>query len=421
MRARNALYAQAGGVTAVINVSAAAVIDECRRHPDRIRTLYAARNGILGVLREDLVDTSAESDEAIAALRHTPGGAFGSARFRLGSLDEDRKTWERFVEVFRAHDIGYLFYNGGNGSAATALQLSSLGHTLGYPLTCVHVPKTVDNDILDTDCAPGFGSAAKYLAVSMREAAADVASMTATSTRVFILEAMGRHAGWMVAAMGLAADEHNHPPHLLLFAEIPFEEAEFLERVDRAVGRHGYCVVGVSEGLQTSDGRFLSEIRPEHAGRNEQLGGVAPKLAQLVHDRLNLKCHWATADYLQRSARHIASSVDIEHAEAVGRAAVRLALAGRNATMPVIVRESDAPYRWSVGDVALEGIAAREKRLPRDFITEDGYHISRAARTYLRPLIQGEAYPPYRDGLPVHARLARVPVARKLAPWIATA
>ncbi|MBI1394906.1 MAG: diphosphate--fructose-6-phosphate 1-phosphotransferase [Betaproteobacteria bacterium] len=415
---RNAFYAQAGGVTAVLNATAAALIETCRANDDRIGKVFAGRSGILGALDEALIDTSLESEETLRALRHTPGGAFGSARFRIGRAGlEDHAVYERLVDVFRAHDIGYVFYNGGNGSADTTLQLSRIPEVFGHPLACIHVPKTIDNDILDTDCSPGFGSAAKYLAVSMREAAADVASMTATSTRVFVLEAMGRHAGWMVAAMGLAADSHNHPPHLLLFAERPFEEEEFLRRVSDTVARHGYCVIGVSEGLRTPDGRFIAEIPATIAGRNEQLGGVAPVLARLVHGRLGLKCHWATADYLQRSARHIASATDLAHAEAVGREAVRLALAGRTAVMPVIERISDHPYRWQLGVADLAGIATREKCLPRDFITDSGYHISARARAYLLPLIQGETDVPFRDGLPVHARLRAVTARKKLPPW----
>jgi 6-phosphofructokinase 1 len=405
MRRRNAFYAQAGGVTAVLNASAAALIEACRETDGRIGKVFAGRAGILGALREELIDTSLESESTLAALRHTPGGAFGSARFRLGEFDDERSRYERIAAVFAAHDIGYFFYNGGNGSADTTLKLSRLPELLGEPLVCVHVPKTIDNDLPETDCSPGFGSAAKYLAVSLREAGADVASMASTSTRVFILEAMGRHAGWMVAAMGLAVDDHGDPPHLLLFAEVPFEEARFLERVRECVARHGYCVVGVSEGLRHPSGEFVSQVGEALPGRNAQLGGVAPWLARLVHARLDLKCHWATADYLQRSARHIASAVDLHHAEAVARAAVALALEGRTGVMPTIVRTSDPPYAWKTGCADLRSIATLEKRLPREFIASDRFHITEAARTYLLPLIQGEAYPPYRDGLPVHARL----------------
>lgn len=416
---RNAIYCQAGGVTAVINATAAAVIEACRANPDRIGTVFAGRNGILGVLAEDLIDTSHESAETLRALRHTPGGAFGSARFRLGSFEDDRPTWDRLHAVFAAHDVGYVFYNGGNGSADTTRSLAQFSERLGYRLTCVHVPKTIDNDLAVTDCSPGFGSAAKYLAVSLREAAADVASMAASSTKVFILEAMGRHAGWMVAAMGLAADADHHPPHVLLFAEVPFDPSDFVARVRAVVERCGYCVVGVSEGLSDRDGQPVSAHPGAHPPGEEQFGGVAPRLARLLHEALGYKCHWATADYLQRAARHLASATDLAHAEAVGRAAVQFALEGRNGTMPVIVRESDTPYRWHVGITDLDAVATLERRLPRQFIAADRCHITPACRAYLLPLVAGESWPPFREGLPVHAHLTNHRVPRRLPPWVA--
>lgn len=413
MPGRNAFYAQAGGVTAVLNATAASVIEACRES-GRIERVFAGVDGILGAFREELIDTSLESPGTLEALRHTPGGAFGSARFRLGEFDDERERYERLAAVFAAHDIGYVFYNGGNGSADTTLKLSRLPHLLGYPLTCVHVPKTVDNDLPETDCSPGFGSAAKYLAVSLREAAADVASMCATSTRVFILESMGRHAGWMVAAMGLAVDDDGAPPHLLLFAEVPFDEAVVMDRVREAVSRHGHCVIGVSEGLRHPTGEFVAQVGTAEPGRNAQLGGVAPWLAARILDRLGFKCHWATADYLQRSARHLASATDLAHAEAVGRAAVKLALEGSSGVMPTIIRGSDDPYSWRVGQADLHAIATLEKRLPQAFISRDRLHITDLARTYLSPLIRGEAPVPYRDGLPVHARLVRRRAAQRL-------
>ncbi len=426
MAGRNAFYAQAGGVTAVINATAASLIEACRES-GRIGKVFAGRDGILGAFREDLIDTSLESAATLAALRHTPGGAFGSARFRLGEFDDERARYERLASVFAAHDIGYVFYNGGNGSADTTLKLSRLPYLLGLPLACVHVPKTVDNDLPETDCSPGFASAAKYLAVSLREAAADVASMCSTSTRVFILEAMGRHAGWMVAAMGLAIDERGDPPHLLLFAEVPFDENLVMERVSENVARHGYCVIGVCEGLRHPTGEFVAQVGEAVPGRNAQLGGVAPWLAARVHDRLGFKCHWATADYLQRSARHVASATDLEHAEAVGRAAVELALAGRTGVMPTIVRDADDPYAWHVGCADLHAIATLEKRLPAEFIAADRLHITDIARAYLAPLIRGEAAAPFRNGLPVHARIAghraprRLPEASALVESVAAA
>ncbi len=416
MPKQNAFYAQSGGVTAVINASACGVIETARRHKARIGKVYAGRNGILGALDEDMIDTSRESAKAIAALKHTPGGAFGSARYKLKSLEQNRAEYERLIEVFRAHDIGYFFYNGGGDSADTCLKVSQLGATLGYPITAIHVPKTVDNDLPVTDTCPGFGSVAKYVAVSTREAALDVASMAKTSTKVFILEVMGRHAGWIAAAAGLAGTRAGDPPHIILFPEIPFDRAAFLARVQDCVRRHGYCVIVVSEGARNPDGQFLADAGTTDAFGHKQLGGVATVVAGLVKSELKLKYHYAIADYLQRSARHIASQVDVEQAYAVGKAAVELALKGENSVMPTIVRKSDKPYRWTIGRAPLAKVANREKMMPRSYITADGFGITAAARRYLAPLIRGEAYPPYRDGLPDYVSLRNVPVPRKLPP-----
>jgi len=415
MAKRNAFYAQSGGVTAVINASAAGVIETARVHRDRIGRVYAGRNGIIGALTEDLIDTGKESARAIAALRYTPSGAFGSCRYKLKGLDEYRAQYERLIEVFRAHDIGYFFYNGGNDSADTCLKVSQIAEKLGYPLTAVHVPKTVDNDLPITDNCPGFGSVAKYVAVSMREAAFDVASMAKTSTKVFVLEVMGRHAGWITAAAGMAEDEATPIPLVLLFPEVAFDEAKFTAAVDAKVKAHGYCCVGVSEGLLNAEGQLMAEAGTRDAFGHAQLGGVGPVIAKIVKDRLDLKYHWAVADYLQRAARHIASKTDVEHAYAVGKAAVELALAGHNAVMPAITRTSDKPYRWKITVAPLDKVANVEKKLPRDFITRDGYGITAKARAYLAPLIRGEDPPPFKDGLPQYVRLKNVAVARKLA------
>jgi ATP-dependent phosphofructokinase / diphosphate-dependent phosphofructokinase len=411
---QNAFYAQSGGVTAVINASACGVIETARKHRDEIGKLYAGRNGIIGALTEDMIDTSAESAKAIAALRHTPGGAFGSARYKLRGLDKNRAEYERLIEVFRAHDIGYFFYNGGGDSMDTALKVSQLGARMGFPITCIGVPKTVDNDLPVTDNCPGFGSVAKYVAVSTAEAALDVASMARTSTKVFILEVMGRHAGWIAAASGLAGSGRDEAPHVILFPEIPFDEAAFLERVRKCVDDNEYCVVVVSEGCRLPDGRFLAEAGTRDAFGHAQLGGVAATLAELVRKELGLKYHYAIADYLQRSARHIASKVDVEQAYAVGRKAVELALAGDNAVMPTIERTSDAPYRWKLGKVALSRVANREKKMPRNFIGRDGFSITTRCRKYLEPLIRGEDYPPYQRGLPIYTTLRNKPVPRRL-------
>jgi len=415
MAGRNAFYAQSGGVTAVVNATACAVIETARKHRGRIGCLYAGHNGIIGALTEDLIDTGRESARAIAALRYTPGGAFGSCRYQLASLDKSRAQYERLIEVFRAHDIGYFFYNGGNDSADTCLKVSQLSERMGYPLIAVHVPKTVDNDLAETDCCPGFGSVAKYVATSMREAAFDVTSMAKTSTRVFVLEVMGRHAGWITAAVGLADDPDTPIPLVLLFPEIAFDEPRFLAEVDAKVKRFGYCCVGVSEGLQNAEGKLLAEAGTRDAFGHAQLGGVGPLIATLAKDRLGHKYHWAVADYLQRSARHLASKTDLAQAYAVGKAAVELALAGRNAVMPAILRVSDKPYRWKIGVAPLDRVANVEKKLPRDYITADGFGITARARAYLAPLVRGEDFPPFRDGIPRYVRLKNLPVPRKLS------
>ncbi|SEJ16039.1 6-phosphofructokinase [Frateuria terrea] len=406
------LYAQSGGVTAVINATAAGVIEAARAKGVQV---YAARNGILGALREDLIDTSRESKAAIAALRHTPGGAFGSCRYKLKSLEANRAEYERLIEVLRAHDIRWFLYNGGNDSADTALKISQLGKAMGYDIRCIGVPKTVDNDLAVTDCCPGFGSVAKYTAVSVLEASLDVASMADTSTKVFILEVMGRHAGWIAAAAGLAGDGPDAPPHVILFPENAFDEGAFLAKVKATVERVGWCTVVASEGVRDAAGHFLAEGGTRDAFGHAQLGGAAAVLAQLVKDRLDYKVHWALPDYLQRSARHLASATDVLQAYAVGRAAVEFALAGMNAVMPVIVRTSESPYRWKIEPAELRKIANREKKLPKGFIRRDGFGITAAARRYLSPLVRGEAPPPYgKDGLPAYASLRNMAVARRL-------
>jgi len=411
---RNAFYAQSGGVTAVINASAAGVIETARRHPKRIGKLFAGRNGIIGALTEDLIDTGKESDKAIAALKHTPSGAFGSCRFKLKGLEENRAEYQRLIEVFRAHDIGYFLYNGGGDSADTCLKVSQLGDALGYPVTAIHVPKTVDNDLAETDCCPGFGSVAKYVAVSIREAGFDVASMAKTSTKVFVMEVMGRHAGWIAAAGGLAAEREGDAPQVIVFPEVAFDEGAFLAKVQASVVANGYCAIVVSEGVRDAAGEFLAEAGTRDAFGHAQLGGVAPVLADLIKRKLGYKYHWAVADYLQRAARHIASRTDVEQAYAVGAAAVELALAGHNSVMPTIVRLKDRPYRWKVGKAKLVDVANHEKFMPRDFISADGFHITAKCRRYLAPLIEGEDYPPYRDGLPRYVTLKNKPVKKKL-------
>jgi 6-phosphofructokinase 1 len=413
----NAIYAQSGGVTAVINASAAGVIETARRHPGRIGKVFAGRDGIIGALNEDLIDTSRERASDIAALVRTPGGAFGSCRYKLKGTDEHRAQYTRLVEVFRAHDIRYFFYNGGNDSADTCLKIAQVSSMMGYPLACVHVPKTIDNDLAGTDNCPGFGSVAKYVATSMREAAFDVASMASNSTRVFVFEVMGRHAGWITAAIGLADDEDHPIPLVLLFPEVPFDEARFLARVDHLVKSRGYCCIGVSEGLRDGAGKFLSESGLRDSFGHAQLGGAGELVARLVRDRLGHKYHFALADYLQRAARHIASKLDVEQAYAVGRAAVQAALRGESGVMVSIERTSDHPYRWSLGLVPLSRVANREHTLPRGFISRDGFGITARARAYLQPLIRGEAGLRFSNGLPTYVRLKNISIKKKLAPF----
>jgi len=416
MSGNNIFYAQSGGVTAVINASACGVIETARAHPE-FGKVYAGRNGIIGALREELIDTSLESEATIAALRHTPAGAFGSCRYKLKSVTENRAEYERLIEVFKAHDIGYFFYNGGGDSQDTAHKVSQLSQEINYPITCIGIPKTVDNDLPITDNCPGFGSVAKYVAVSIREAGLDVASMCESSTKIFVMEVMGRHAGWIAGAAGLAAEQEGDAPHIIIFPEIPFDKDAFLAKTKVCVEKYGYCAIVVSEGAHYEDGSFLADQGTTDAFGHAQLGGVAPALANMVKEALGYKYHWAVSDYLQRAARHIASATDVEQAYAMGKAAVEFALAGKNPVMPAVVRDSSSPYQWHIGEAALADVANVEKKMPRDFITEDGFGITAAAKEYFAPLILGEDYPPYKNGLPDYARLKKQLIGKKLPAW----
>jgi len=412
---KNILYAQSGGVTPVINATACGIIETARQYPDRIGKVLAGKDGIIGILREQLIDTSRERKSDIAALRHTPGGAFGSCRFKLRGIEESKREYERLVEVLRAHQVGCFFYNGGGDSADTAYKVSQISRKLGYPLQCIGVPKTIDNDLPVTDNCPGFGSVAKYVAVSIMEASLDVESMASSSTRVFILEVMGRHAGWIAAAGGLAQRKAGDPPHVILFPEVVFDREAFLAKVKHAVESYGYCSIVVSEGVRNAEGKFLAEAGTRDAFGHAQLGGAAPVIAEIVKAGLGYKYHWAVSDYLQRSARHVASATDVEQAYAVGTAAVKFAMQGKNGVMPVIKRLSNRPYRWKIEEASLGRVANREKLMPRSFITGDGFGITPAARRYLEPLIQGESYPPYdRQGLPRYVRLKKTMVKKVL-------
>jgi 6-phosphofructokinase len=411
---RNAFYAQSGGVSAVINASACGVLETARQNKAAIGKVFAGRNGIIGALLEDLIDTSKETAATIAGLRHTPAGAFGSCRYKLKSLETHRREYERLIDVFKAHDIGYFFYNGGGDSADTCLKVSQIGKALGYPLQAIHVPKTVDNDLPMTDNSPGFGSVAKYIAISTLEATLDVRSMAKTSTKVFVLEVMGRHAGWIAAAGAMASTINDELPILVLFPEVVFDQKKFVAAVAAKIKKHGYCTVVVSEGCHWPSGQFLAEQGSRDAFGHAQLGGAAPVVAQMLKEALGTKCHWAVADYLQRSARHIASASDVDQAYAVGAAAVRFALAGDHAVMAAIQRLSETPYRWTVKKVPLSKVANVEKMMPKNFITTDGFGITPRCRAYLLPLIKGEDYPPYVQGLPKYVTLKNVAVAKKL-------
>lgn len=410
---KNVFYAQSGGVTAVINATACGVIESTRKERSLGKVL-AGRNGIIGALKEELIDTSLESRAAIAGLRHTPSGAFGSCRYKLKSIDDNPAEYKRLIDVFRAHDIGYFFYNGGGDSQDTANKVSLLSQRMGYPLSCIGIPKTVDNDLPFTDTCPGFGSVAKYVAISTLEAGLDVASMAESSTKVFVLEVMGRHAGWIAAAAGLAKDTKNAPPHIILFPEIAFNKRTFLKKVKGTVNKVGYCVIVASEGAQYADGSFVADAGSKDAFGHTQLGGVAPTLVDMIKSSHGYKCHWSVADYLQRSARHIASATDVAQAYAVGQAAVEFAVAGKNAVMPVIVRKKTRKYSWEIGEVPLDKVANVERKMPKSYIANDGFGITAKCKDYLQPLIEGEDPPPYKNGLPQYVRLNNKLVPKKL-------
>jgi 6-phosphofructokinase 1 len=412
MTVKNAFYAQSGGVTAVINASACGVIETARKNKDKIGTVYAGRNGIIGALTEDLIDTDLESVEDIAALRSTPSGGFGSCRFKLKSLEDNKAEYERLIAVFKAHNIGYFFYNGGGDSADTCYKISQLSEKMGYPIQAIHVPKTVDNDLPITDNCPGFGSVAKYIAISALEASFDVRSMAKTSTKIFVLEVMGRHAGWIAAAGGLIEDQGI--PVVILFPEIEFNQEKFLAQVDAKVKEHGFCTIVVSEGVHYPDGKFLAEQGTRDSFGHAQLGGAAPVVANIVKDALGHKFHWAVADYLQRAARHISSKSDVEQAYALGQKGVEFAISGDNAIMPTVVRVSNNPYKWEIGKAPLSEVANVEKFMPLDYITDDGFGITDACKAYLYPLIEGEDYPEYEKGLPKYVTMKNISVEKKL-------
>ena len=411
---KNIFYAQSGGATAVINATACGVIEAARENKDKIGKVLAGRYGIVGALQEEIIDTSILSGTEVKALMYTPAAAFGSSRYKLKEFCSNRDQYYRLIEVFRAHHIGYFLYNGGGDSQDTANKVCQFSQELGYPIACIGIPKTIDNDLPFTSSSPGFGSAAKYVAVSVREVGLDVASMATTSTQVFIIEVMGRHTGWIAAASALARKLEGQAPHIILFPEIEFRQENFIQKVHDAVKKFGYCVVVVSEGLKYPDGKFLTASNSQDPFGHHQLGGVAPILASIVKKYAKYKCHWAVADYLQRSARHIASQVDIDQSYAVGRAAVDFAILGKTATMPIIKRNSNVPYEWSIGEVSLRSIANVEVEIPRHYISRDGFDITVACKEYLMPLIQGQAYPPYKCGLPDYMQFNHKILEKKL-------
>ena len=409
----NAIYAQSGGVTSVINGSAYGVITEAMK-ADFIDKIYGGFQGINGILEENLIDLQEESPQTIEALRYTPGAALGSCRRKLPDLEKNRHEFERIVQVLEAHDIRYFFYNGGNDSMDTVCKVSRIAVKMGYELIGIGVPKTVDNDLPVTDNCPGFGSTAKYNAISILEGGIDVASMYRDSTKVFVMETMGRHAGWIAAATALARRERDDPPHLILLPERAFVEKRFLVKVEEVVSRNGFCVVAVSEGSKGEDGRFLSESGSTDQFGHVQLGGVTHVVQSLIKENLGLKTHGALLDYCQRSGRHLSSRVDLEQAIACGQHAVAIAKEQLNGQMVILVRENDDPYRWSVGHTDAVNIANQEKLLPDSYISSDGFDITEAFIKYCRPLIEGEDFPPFSAGIPQYGRLKKKFVPKKL-------
>jgi ATP-dependent phosphofructokinase / diphosphate-dependent phosphofructokinase len=422
MKNINAIYAQSGGVTAVINATACGVIEtinQFNNSSDYKINIYAGLNGIIGILQEDLIDLSLEPLSNIAGLKYTPAGAFGSCRYKLKNFKDNPKPYQRLIEVFKAHNIGYFFYNGGGDSQDTAYKISKISQELGYPVTCIGIPKTIDNDLAFTDNCPGFGSVAKYVAISTLEASLDVKSMAKSSTKVFILEVMGRNAGWIAAASGLIAKNPSQPPHIILFPEIIFDKTKFCNKVKSSVEQYGFCVIVASEGIKNSAGQYLAED-PQITDQfgHTQLGGVAGILANIVKTELGYKNHWAVADYLQRSARHIASKIDVEQAYMLGKKAVELALSGQNGVMPIIVRTNNNPYTWEIKTANLKDVANQEKYLPKNFINPEGFGITQECKEYLLPLIHGEEYPPYNNGIPNYIELQKHLLPKKLIKYI---
>ena len=399
---KNAFYAQSGGVTSVINCSAYGVISKFKKDFSG-SNIYASKNGIVGLLEGELYDLS-ETKKPFQNLLDMPGGIFGSCRYKLPNLDDEAFYKNLFVQLEKIN-IGYFFYNGGNDSADTCLKVAKAAEKYGYDLKAIAVPKTIDNDLAVTDNCPGFGSVAKYVAISAKEASLDIKSMCKTSTKVFVLEVMGRHAGWIAAAGELANNNEQTFVHKILLPEISFDEERFLSGVEQDVSEYGYSVIVASEGLKNKNGELYASSTEKDSFGHSQLGGLAPKIASLITNKLNLKNHWSVADYLQRSARHISSLTDIKQAVAVGEAAVKLAAEGKSGVMPIIKRISNSPYEWVISEGDLNQIANEEKTLPKNFISNDGFGITEAGRNYLQPLIEGESFPKFSNGTPLYEGL----------------
>ena len=414
----NIFYAQSGGVTPVINATAAGVIDAYNKNKKSFGKLYVGKNGILGALNEELIDISKEDKTQLALLKQTPGGAFGSCRLKLSDFKKSKKDFDRLYEVFKKHNIRYFFYNGGGDSQDTTNKVSKFFKEKNYSIICIGLPKTIDNDLPVTDNCPGFGSVAKYIATSTLEASLDVKSMCETSTKVFILEVMGRHAGWLAASAGVIKEKAGDAPHLILFPEIQFNQSSFLKKVKETTIKYGYCVIVASEGIKDNKNKFLSDSGLKDSFGHAQLGGVAPVLSSIITNKLKYKVHWAVSDYLQRAARHIASTVDVDQAYALGLESIKVAkLDNNNIMLTIKSTKIKQKYKWSISSTNLNNVANVEKMLPKNFIKSNGFEITRSCKEYISNLIQGEDYPSYDNGIPQYAKLECKTIKKKLPAY----
>ena len=403
MKLPNALYIQSGGMTSVLNNAAYTIIKTIQKYPKKIGKLYAGIYGIVGVLEDNLLDISTLSEIQIENIKNSPGGVFGTSRYKIKSINEDFAIYETLVNIFIKYNIHYIFYNGGNDSVDTALKLSKITKKFDYKLYCIAVPKTIDNDIACTDVSPGFGSAAKYIATSMYEASIDLKSMCKTSTKVFIMEIMGRHAGWLTAASAVWKNNDSDPPHICLLPEIPFNQERFLKLVTNSVNKYGYCSIAVSEGLKDETHKFISHKNTNDTFGHTQLGGVSSVLANIIQINLGYKCHYAIPDYLQRAAKHLCSKLDIEIANAVGKAAVEFAIQQKNNVMPCIKKIQTNPYLYEIECISLDNIANVEKKMPLNFIDKENLTITSECKEYILPFVSGEVFPKYSEnGKPIY-------------------